>query len=544
MKRIKYITRILLAATLLLPLHSCNDWLEVEIKTNQTTDNFYSTPSELEQALLGIYNGLLPLAEYSWIMSELRSDNVWTEPMVGIQRDYVDIGTFNSNIITISTLNAAWTDLYEIIGRTNTFLQKIEEVDFNYTKEVDVKASFKAEACLLRALAYFELVRYFGSVPIVLQPQSISEAMSTPQSDAAKVYEQAIIPDLLYAVEHLDVTAYNYQGTARAAERANKIVAKSLLGRVYLTMSGYPLYDYAKAQLAAEQLEWVVDYAESKNAYWAKTATEWQHIWISDNDNKYHIFEIQYIAEANYGNTMVWYSVPKAPSSYVSISMSGYKVTCARELLDMYATDANRDGKADDGRYTATVDTTQYTTYNNGLTYERWYTGEAFFTKFFEHKMKRAKLGYSDIDAQIVTRTYFPLNYPLIRLEDVMLMYAEVVGATDKGIRLVNKIRTRAGLSELTVTEKQNFQYMVDTERRRELAGEGIRWHDLVRHDTYRSALKNKFRSYGSDKNGVITSPSTYALGDRVIEGTHLYPIPDIQMKIKEGLYQQNSAYK
>ena len=63
--------------------------------------------------------------------------------------------------------------------------------------------------------------------------------------------------------------------------------------------------------------------------------------------------------------------------------------------------------------------------------------------------MKRKALGYEDIDAQIVDRTYFPLNYPLIRLEDVMLMYAEIVGPTTKGIEMVDKIRVRAGLSKL-----------------------------------------------------------------------------------------------
>ena len=69
------------------------------------------------------------------------------------------------------------------------------------------------------------------------------------------------------------------------------------------------------------------------------------------------------------------------------------------------------------------------------------------YHKIFEHKIKRKELGYSDIDGQIVDRTYFPINYPLIRLEDVMLMYAEIVGPTDEGVRLVktNTYPCRAG---------------------------------------------------------------------------------------------------
>ena len=90
--------------------------------------------------------------------------------------------------------------------------------------------------------------------------------------------------------------------------------------------------------------------------------------------------------------------------------------------------------------------------------------------------MKRKLLGYEDIDDQIADRTYFPINYPLIRLEDVMLMYAEIVGPTGKGKEMVNKIRTRAGLDalddDITI---ENFADSVDIERRRELASECVR---------------------------------------------------------------------
>ena len=154
-------------------------------------------------------------------------------------------------------------------------------------------------------------------------------------------------------------------------------------------------------------------------------------------------------------------------------------------------------------------------------------------------------MGYSDIDGQIVDRTYFPLNFPVIRLEDVMLMYAEIVGPTDKGVRLVNKIRTRAGLGELTDADKaaDKFQECVADERRKELACEGIRWHDLVRHNNLQ-AVRDKFMGYATDKNGNVIRPNLVMYANRIIQGTYLYPIPDPQMKVKEGLYEQNEAYK
>ena len=73
MKLYKYLISGGLALTL--SLSSCESWLEVEPNDTRTTDYFYSTPSEMEQAIIGIYNGLLPISDYSWLMSEVRSDN-------------------------------------------------------------------------------------------------------------------------------------------------------------------------------------------------------------------------------------------------------------------------------------------------------------------------------------------------------------------------------------------------------------------------------------------------------------------------------------
>ena len=68
MKLYKYLISGGLALTL--SLSSCESWLEVEPNDTRTTDYFYSTPSEMEQAIIGIYNGLLPISDYSWLCRE------------------------------------------------------------------------------------------------------------------------------------------------------------------------------------------------------------------------------------------------------------------------------------------------------------------------------------------------------------------------------------------------------------------------------------------------------------------------------------------
>lgn len=517
MKKYIYILIIILIA---LGTVSCEDFLDVKSPSSRPTGEFYDTPIQCEQALTGIYSGLRPLSNYSILLCEGRCDDVWTEAADDKQRDYVDISVFNPNIYTISTLNSAWNDLYKIISRVNLFLEKIEAVEFG---DSHVKETFIAEAKFLRAFAYFELVRYFGRVPISLKTLSVDEAMNLPQSEDKDVYETAIIPDLEYAISHMDDEAYTSDGKTANAGRATLPCAKALLGRVYLTMSGFPLYDSEKKNLAAAQLKDVIDYAEASGKYWCPTREQWPHIWISDNDNRYHIFEIDYVAEKDYGNPMVFISVPNVGTDYIGIQMSGNRITCAPGLESLFEENPN------DIRYQYTVDPSRN-----------------YFTKFFEHKIKRQELGYTDIDGLIVDRTYFPINYPLIRLEDVMLMYAEIVGPTAEGVDLVNRIRTRAGLNELSSEQKtaDNFAQAVDDERRRELAFEGIRWHDLVRHNKYIECVSAKFNSYIYDTEGNAIHPNYIKYLSNIKPGTYLYPIPDTQMKARPGLYQQNEAYR
>lgn len=535
MKLYNYFIQICLVASLVLT--SCDDWLGVESENTQTIDSFYKTPGQMDQALNGIYNGLLPLPTYTMLMSEFRSDNFWIDLSNDAQRDYIDLGSFNPNISNISTLDNAWKDLYEIVARANAFLSKAGNVKFI---SEEIKQQYIAEAHFLRALAYFDLVRYFGRIPMVTVPLSPKEAATIGQSEAKDVYEQVIVPDLQFAVEHLPLKPLTYLNKAAAAGRANLIAAKSLLGRVYLTMAGFPLNDTSKKEQAKILFEEVIDYACTNNKYWAKTGEEWKRIWISDNDNKYHIFEVQYIIAADLGNPMVCETCPNLYSAYTKVPMAGNRAFCEDQLNEMLKKNIVNN-EYQDIRCLATIDTTKFVNTDGNTPVK--YTNPDFFIKFVEHKMKRAALGYSDIDNQIVDRKYWPINFPIIRLEDVMLMYAEIVGPTTKGLQMLNDIRIRAGLDAIsegcTVAE---FQEYVANERRVELACEGIRWHDLVRHNNLK-AIKDMFMRYATNMEGQVdVNIASYA--DRVKEGTHIYPIPESQMRVKEGLYQQNEAYR
>lgn len=530
MKAIKYLILLLLPAT----VFSCDSFLDVAPADTQTTDNFYRSEAQIDQALTGLYGTLKPIPKYLFAMSEIRSDNVWvlTDSK---QNDYVDVATFNANgLLTDALVQDCWSDYFRIVSTSNTFLDKMEGFEF---KSNSLKLQYTAEARFLRALAYFDLVRFFGRVPAPTHILTTNESFSLGQSEPKDIYENIIVPDLRYAAEYLSEKATDYQGVAHS-ERVTNIAAKALLGKVYLTMAGFPLQLTEKKDSAQILFKQVIDYANSKGKYWASDITKWNNAWISENDNKWAIFEIQYIAAANQGNPMVTISVPSNPgTSWCGNNLiTGTHLYIEKGLQRHFIEKDAVTNVYYDKRVDGTMNLVETVNEDGSVSTS---DGNTFYVKYFESKIKRAKLGYTDMDATIVDRTYWPQNYQLIRLEDIMLLYAECVGKTTDGYAMINKIRNRAGLANLSTSlSDDEFQTAVQNERRYELAQEGVRWFDLVRRNEYVATLKAMFINNDTSTDGTYAN---YA--NRVNSTSYLYPIPQSQIQVREGLYTQNEGY-
>ena len=534
---------LFLAPCSLLLFASCEDYLNTVSKSALTTDNAYAKAAGVDQDLTGVYGCLKPFAKYYFVMSEFRSDNLFniTEART---REESDCAQFNTTgLLNDAIVSSCWADHYTLIAAANVLLDHIDEAGMGES----VKRQYMAEARFLRGLAYFDMVRFFGRVPVSLHEISPDEAFALGQSEAIDVYNQAIVPDLQYAVENLQETATDYLGNPRS-ERVTKTAAQALLGKVYLQMAGYPLYQDTKDK--AQSL--FAEVLKNMNKYWKNSMSDWNLMWVHENDNKNFIFEIQYIAEKNQGNPATPYSRSgnTYADDYCNANLTtGSHVYVERDLQDHFLITSDIDN-GDGTTTTEYIDKRLYGTINTGQTYNEetgQYEGGAtdqnnFCTKFFEHKIKRKTLGLSDMDAEITDRTFWPQNWPVLRIEDVMLLYAECVGNTTEGYQYLNMIRQRAGLSELKELSADAFQKAVAFERRCELLGEGHRWFDQVRQNTFVEEIRTTFTNY-RDKRDASHSSNYTIYANRVTQNSALYPIPMSQIRIREGLYQQNPGY-
>ncbi|CAN5835929.1 hypothetical protein BH24BAC1_BH24BAC1_17080 [soil metagenome] len=209
---------------------SCkNDFIEKDPISTISVDVLYKTDKDFQDAVIGVYNGFRAPYQSFWLYGDLRADDVQHDPASGLEQ------IRNDNFFTDNSdgfLANSWRNYYIIINRANVVLSKIEEADAAIVKN---KERHKAEAQFLRALAYFDLVRIFGDVPMLTTPITIEEAYKTGRDKVDKIYNELIIKDLLEAENNLP---NKYSGPD--VGRATKGAAKALLGRVYMTRKDFP----------------------------------------------------------------------------------------------------------------------------------------------------------------------------------------------------------------------------------------------------------------------------------------------------------------
>lgn len=482
---------------------SCSeDILNIPPVANNTVDQYYKDEAQLNQAVGAIYSGTLTLpSSVHWNLSEVRSDNIVTSNINNAQRDYTDISNFLASSQT-QQLQTTWTDLFQIVYRANLLQQKIEPFTFAKVNQ------FKGEARFLRALAYFDLVRLWGPVPISATVLTAEEAQRVPRAPIAEVY-QFIIDDLKFAADNLPATY-----AAAEKGRATKWAAKGLLGKVYLTGYGYPLRDVSMLPLAKQQL---MDVYAAESPATFSMAANFADLFKTVNDNRYALFEVQYVSGGTgLGSQVPWEQGATFPSFWSPFTGAGPSGAVPQAFL-------GRNWPLSDKRRVATIDTIIRNPTTGAL------SGGPQFTKFLE----------KGTTAPVNNRDY-PNNFPILRFEDVMLLYAEALNEESAvpplAVTIVNRIRTRSGLPAYTATSPERvnqaaFRAAILKERRYEFVLEGQRWFDLVRTGTALQTIT------------AAKQASGISLGRPLDEHDLLYPIPLLELRINPGFWEQNPGY-
>lgn len=544
----KSIKSIIISIALVSLCCACKGYLNTPPVGSLSTDGYYSTPAHIEQGVLGAYT-FLRSAEFNqyFLFSEERSDNLWADPAPNGVRSCseVSFARFGSTTGEVSSL---WTTWYRMIHNVNTVLASIESVNF---ENESIKKQFKGELHFLRGLAHFELARVYGNVPISEKIQGSNDAKSLKQSAPADVIAFAIgelkIAEDLLPYEDGMKSAGNV--AIGGAGRADKLVAQAMLARAYMTLKGWPHNDASAKASAKSYIETVLNYSKSNgDKYWAPNIDEWKKQFMTDPNisNKYQIFSIQHRNSS--GNPASGELGVGLSGEYLPYGGGGGEMTRVFPEVGMvYEYESNNDPRGLGFAFLDGYDAFGATpTYGNQTKTFEWEgkTVSAFElsinTKYIPFQKKREPLGIIYDDS---SSTSWPLNFPVIRLEDLMLYYAELLiedGKIADAMGYVNKIRNRAGITPVpTDAAAADALKYVKRERKLELYCEGVRWFDQVRYGEWQATTTAKFNRYKVDGE----YPQGVSLSNIENINRHYIPIPFSELKSVKDLYKQNPGW-
>lgn len=488
------------AITILLLLGSCKkSFIELTPQGQFLTQNYYANRDQAYTGLVAVYDVMRKNAggfENMITMMNAGSDDNYAGG--GGATDGTGMQSFSNYTINPNTVpRSFWSDYYQGVFRANILLQKLPGV----TMDAAEKGRFTAEAKALRATYYFNLVRLYRNIPLLLDPLSTSEIYNVTQATPVDVYAQ-IEKDFTEAIPNLPGTLV----PSTEAGRFTKGAAQAMLGKVYL-------YDNKKTEAAA-MLAQVNGTPGQPNPYGNRLLPKFSDLWVFTNKfNAESILEAAHSDQSNAdwgfwgssadeGNSA---SQMVGPRSYSKVGPNAPDIYTSGWSFNVW-TQNFYDLIKNDPRFSATVLDVKTLAAAGEAKYIEGYQNTGYFLMKFIPRKTDIRTGGGVVELN------FQQNDYIIRLADTYLLEAEALGATGaRAQALLDAVRARVGLPSVPVSLDA-----IKTERRLELAGEGHRFFDLVRWGDAATVLAG--RGFKAGKNEVFPIPAQELQGTKLVQ--------------------------
>jgi tetratricopeptide (TPR) repeat protein len=492
MKKYLFISLISIAIFSAITVSCSDDFVDRPVQYSIDSENYFNSKSDYDNALIAAYD-LLQTTYLNSILGEIASDNT----LAGgeSQSDTPGFQQIDDMIHTPvnSNLKNLWDWMFAGVQRANYILEFKDKTDFPEKKQVIAEARF------LRAYYHFELVKWFGAIPMKGDARfSPGDEKLIPRSPASAVYA-TIESDLIFASANLSATAVQKGRVTRGA-------ALALLGKAYLYQN-----KFAQAASTLESLISTSPYSLIAN---------YNTIFENAGENGLEsVFEVQYTdvegagfgcLQCSEGNVAVGFNGPRNYTGTLFTSGFSFNVPTQKVVNAFEAGDLRK--------AVAILDIEAWAA-ATGATFGKGYEHTGFFNRKYIPRTRRAE---SQGDLNLTN----PNNYRAIRYADVLLMAAEAYnrgGIDDAKARgYLNQVRRRAfgNLNRDISSSGAALTDFILLERRLELVGEGHRFFDLVR--TGKAA--QEIPGFTANKN-------------------ELFPIPIEEIQFANGNWQQNPGY-
>jgi starch-binding outer membrane protein, SusD/RagB family len=524
----KRIFILLLLVPMSFSWQSCSeDHLNLQDPNRESADTYWEKEDDYRLGLTSCYSVFRVPGYFSrWfhVLMISRSDEGWSESPNPYFQAYSNFNIISYNDDNAEGLFQPWQVIYRQMFYCNQVIDNMVSRGLDLFDDRVEAEQILGQAYFLRGVAYWYLGGSYGKGPRMINSTDNGEII-----EQEEIYLQAL-KDFEEAAKYLPE-----RWPASDIGRATLGGAKGMLVRVYAQLAGY----YNRPGIA--------DAAKVQN-YWGLARTAMEEIFLMDytlvpdykdnftmvnENNSESLFEIQF-NEGLYNGKELGAHRPK----FFGLVVDGGAWADAYPrawLLDEFKMELTAENEVDPRLgVTLFYEIPGDTTLLYGKTWAQW-----MLTEDYPLTQPCYWRKYTRVDTHSGEDYSSGINYRVLRLADLYLMYAEAInelnGNRSDAVEYINKVRRRAGMVDLDPANFSNYDALHDQimhERLVELCGEGTRWYDLDRWGILHNQVE--INSIANERDDEF---SNFELGV-----SHLYPIPNRELSLYPGL-EQNFGY-